>query len=270
MQNRSSLDWLLDEKLFPRDFPTDHIHYTQHFHQDAELHYHRCLEIGRCVEGSGVQFIDNEIYPFASNTISIIQKDCIHDSHIVMTHPSAPPSRWKYIFVDLEKLKVTINRAGSFNTFDVELVHLFEMMFRELEERREGYQQLFLHLLKAFLLKAKRVEPLLRPLKHHPIANQVASALNMIAQSYHADITVDRLAKACNMSLSYFRKVFRENLGVSPQQYIIRVRLSMAEHLLSTTDKKILAISEEVGFNSLSSFNRLFKKTYGISPRHFR
>ena len=270
MQNRSSLDWLLDEKLFTSDFPTDHIHYTQHYHQDAELHYHQCLEIGRCVEGSGVQFINNEIYPFSSNTISVIQKNCIHDSHIVLTNPVEPPSRWKYIFVDLERLNVALNQIGSFNTYDVELIHLFEMMFHELEDKQEGYRELFVHLLEAFLMKAKRVEPLLRPLKHHPIANQIASALNYIAQTYHADVTVEQLAKTCNLSTSYFRKVFRENLGISPQQYIIRVRLSMAEHLLSTTEKKILTISEEVGFKTLSSFNRLFKKAYGISPRNFR
>ena len=152
MQNRSSLDWLLDEKLFTSDFPTNHIQYTQHYHHDAELHYHQCLEIGRCLVGSGVQFINNEIYPFTSNTISVIQKDCIHDSHIVMTNPSEPPSRWKYIFVDLEKLNVASSQMGSFNTYDVELTHLFEMMFRELEEKRDGYRQLFSHLLSAFLM----------------------------------------------------------------------------------------------------------------------
>jgi AraC-like DNA-binding protein len=55
-----------------------------------------------------------------------------------------------------------------------------------------------------------------------------------------------------------------------PQQYLIHVRLSMAEHLLRTTHKQILAISEEVGFRTLSSFNRLFKKQYGYSPRALR
>jgi len=264
------LDWLLDEKRFAGDFPTNHIQYTQHYRQDAELHYHQCLEIGRCVEGSGVQFIDNEIYPFSSNTISVIQKECIHDSHIVMASLSEPPSRWKYIFVDLEKLNIASNQIGSFNTYDVELTRLFEMMFNELEDKQGGYQELFGYLLQAFLLKAKRLEPTLRPLRHNPIAGQIASAINYIAQTYHTDIAVEQLARACNLSTSYFRKVFRENLGISPQQYIIRVRMSMAEHLLCTTEKKILTISEEVGFKTLSSFNRLFKKAYGISPRSFR
>ena len=72
------------------------------------------------------------------------------------------------------------------------------------------------------------------------------------------------------MSVSYFRKVFSESVGMNPQQYIIHVRLSMAEHLLRTTNKSILEISQDVGFRSISSFNRLFLRAYGCSPRQFR
>lgn len=72
------------------------------------------------------------------------------------------------------------------------------------------------------------------------------------------------------MSVSYFRKAFYDNVGMGPQQYIIHVRLSMAEHLLRTTEKPILDIAGEVGFHSLSSFNRLFLRAYGCSPRVLR
>lgn len=61
-----------------------------------------------------------------------------------------------------------------------------------------------------------------------------------------------------------------DNVGMGPQQYIIHVRLSMAEHLLRTTEKPILDIAGEVGFHSLSSFNRLFLRAYGCSPRVLR
>jgi AraC-like DNA-binding protein len=165
---------------------------------------------------------------------------------------------------------VTSDLYQSFNTYNMELTTLFEMMFRELEETPEGCRDMFLMILKVFLAKVKRLEPETRPLRRSGFTDQITSVINYIAQAYHTDITVEQLARDCNMSVSYFRKVFRDNLGMCPQQYLIHVRLSMAEHLLRTTHKQILAISEEVGFRTLSSFNRLFKKQYGYSPRALR
>lgn len=270
MQNRSYFPVVLEEKPFSPAFRALCQRYTQHFQRTHYLHYHPCLEIGLCLSGSGVEFIGEQIYPFSSGTISIIHKDCRHDSHIVTPTPSNPPSQWEYIFVEPEAFGVESRLSQSFNMYDKELTVLFEMMFHELDERPGGYQDLFQKLLQVFLFKVQRLEPAHKPLKRSSLADEIAAAVNYIAQTYNADLTVERLAKECNMSVSYFRKVFHDNLGMSPQQYLIHVRLSMAEHLLRTTKKPILTISEEVGFHSLSSFNRLFQKKHGRSPRTFR
>ena len=270
MLNRSCLPLALEDREFPDGFRASCQRYTQHYQHTHYLHYHSCLEIGLCLSGSGVEFIHEQIYPFSASSISIIQKGCIHDSHIIMPDPSNPPSQWKYIFVDLEALGVENRLTQSFNMYNKELTALFEMMFRELDEKPEGYEAMFRMLLPVFLAKVERLEPVPRPLKRSSMADEIASVINYIAQAYNTDLTVERLARECNMSVSYFRKVFRDNLGMCPQQYLIHVRLSMAEHLLRTTNKQILDISEEVGFHSLSSFNRLFQKAYGRSPRTFR
>ena len=94
--------------------------------------------------------------------------------------------------------------------------------------------------------------------------------MNYIAQNYNQDITIEELAKYCNMSVSHFRKQFREAAGTSPLEYLNNLRISVARHLLRTTKEPVLAISEAVGFRTLSSFNRLFKRIYGISPREAR
>ena len=122
----------------------------------------------------------------------------------------------------------------------------------------------------AFLRVAQRKKPVLRPLRHTAMADQTYAILHIIAMEYANDLSVEQLANRCNMSVSYFRKAFCDNVGMGPQQYIIHVRLSMAEHLLRTTEKPILDIADEVGFHSLSSFNRLFLRAYGCSPRSLR
>lgn len=268
--NRSCLPIAYEERSFFEPYRASCENYTQHYQNNHSLHYHNVLEIGRCLNGSGVQFVHKDIYPFSVNSISVIQKGCIHDSHIIMTKPTDVPSNWQYIFVDMDALGLRSELTESFNTYSGELTALFEMMFRELSDKPEGYRRLFELLLTAFLVKVKRLEPTLRPIQHSSMADQIASVLNFIAQTYTTDITIEQLAQEFNLSVSYFRKIFQDNLGVSPQQYIIHLRLSMAEQLLRTTQKQILEISEEVGFRSLSSFNRLFKKAYGCSPRSIR
>lgn len=271
MQNRFSDDIILDTKNFPADFRAEAERYTQPNHKDSILHFHDCMEIGMCVSGSGVEFIADDIKPFSSNTLAVIQKGCIHDAHIVPKRQGDSISKWLFIFVDLEALGINFNYNKGTMLNDPEMAKLFLLMFDELEQQPEGYQGAFLHLLKAFLVKLGRVLPVEPVTKEFVLTNdQMAFAMNYIAQNYSQDITIEDLAKYCNMSVSNFRKQFREAAGTSPLEYLNNLRISVARHLLGTTKEPILAISEAVGFRSLSSFNRLFKRIYGISPREAR
>ncbi len=270
MLNRSDFSIEVEDQRLPADFPATFLYYTQHYRNVSYLHYHNSLEIGRCFDGKGVQFINGEVYSFNASSISIIQKGCIHDSHIIMVDPNEKPSEWKYIFVDLEALGLPAVVGRSFLSSNQDLLFLFELMFRELENRPEDWQEQFRLLLPAFLRVAQRKEPVPRPLRHTAMADQIFSILHVVATEYANDLSVEQLASRCNMSVSYFRKAFCDNVGMGPQQYIIHVRLSMAEHLLRTTEKPILDIADEVGFHSLSSFNRLFLRAYGCSPRSLR
>lgn len=270
MLNRDNLPIIYQEQLFASDFRVSCEYYTQFYQSENSLHHHSVLEIGRCLSGNGLQFIDGDVSSFTPNSVSIIQKGCIHDSHIIMFDPSETPSEWQYIFADLDALGISPSLNRSFISADKTLVTLYGMMFSELETQPAGWQDQFRLLLPAFLRVAERIEP--RRAQKYPsvITDQITMILHYIALEYASELTVEQLAQRCNMSVSYFRRVFNESVGLSPQQYIIHVRLSMAEHMLRTTGKSILEISQDVGFRSISSFNRLFLRAYGCSPRELR
>ncbi len=270
MQNRSNFPIKEETQKFPNNFRVTFLYYTQNYETVNFLHYHNFLEIGRCFYGGGVQFINGKVYSFNSNSISIVQKGCIHDSHIIMVDPNEKPSKWKYIFIDLEALGFPSVSGESFISSDNELLFLYDLMFRELENHPVEWQSQFQLLLSAFLRIAQRKSPVFPPLHYDGTTNRIASILHFIAINYASDLSIKELASRCNVSVSYFRKVFCDNVGIGPKQYIIRVRLSMAEHLLLTTEKPIINIAGDVGFNSLSSFNRHFLRAYGCSPSIFR
>lgn len=74
---------------------------------------------------------------------------------------------------------------------------------------------------------------------------------------------------AC-ISSSHFYSVFREEVGVTPDQYITRKRLQCVRHLLENTGLPLIEVSVQSGFSSQSAFAPVFKKHHAITPRQYR
>ena len=96
----------------------------------------------------------------------------------------------------------------------------------------------------------------------------VEAALLLEAQAGEP-LTLEGLAAELGLSPFHFLRVFRGVLGVTPHQYLVRMRLRQAARLLST-DAPITRIAYDVGFGDLSNFVRTFRRAAGVSPRAFR
>ena len=91
-----------------------------------------------------------------------------------------------------------------------------------------------------------------------------------MAEHYAEPISVPEIAAYCYYSPSYFMKAFKRATGMPFVQYLKHYRLEKAAALLRETDRTILEIAMETGFDNLSYFTRSFKEKYGISPGKFR
>lgn len=98
----------------------------------------------------------------------------------------------------------------------------------------------------------------------------VKSAIDYIHGHYQRQITITELAQLCHMSGGHFCRMFKKYTLKTPVQYINSVRLSSAMELLSHTDRKVLDIAMDTGFNSLSYFIGVFKDSFGCTPTQFR
>jgi transcriptional regulator GlxA family with amidase domain len=85
-----------------------------------------------------------------------------------------------------------------------------------------------------------------------------------------ADVTVASLARASRLSRSQFTLRYRAAFGDTPHQTRIRARLERAKWLLATTSLSVTEVCMAVGFSSLGSFSRLFRRRCGESPAVFR
>ena len=84
------------------------------------------------------------------------------------------------------------------------------------------------------------------------------------------DITVEDIARRCKLDRSYFGKVFKKAVGQSPQEFLIRYRMSKAADALIIGDDSVGDIGASVGYPNLLHFSRAFKGVYGVSPREYR
>jgi AraC-like DNA-binding protein/ligand-binding sensor protein len=98
----------------------------------------------------------------------------------------------------------------------------------------------------------------------------ITRAKAFINENYTEDLSLEQVAKAANMSSFYFCKMFKKYTGVNFTEYLSRVRIERARNLLLNPNLRISEIAYEVGFQSLTHFNRVFKKVLGQSPTDFR
>jgi AraC-like DNA-binding protein len=82
--------------------------------------------------------------------------------------------------------------------------------------------------------------------------------------------TPEELARLCGCSARHFNRLFRECFGQSPRARQTELRLLKASHLLAMSGEKVVDIALASGYRSLSLFNSLFKKRFGISPSRWR
>ena len=114
------------------------------------------------------------------------------------------------------------------------------------------------------------------------IANQIAvttakaeppvitKAKKFIQENYEEDLSLGRVAEACHVSVFYFCKLFKRFTGLNFTDYLARVRIERAKESLLDPNRRISEVAYEVGFQSLTHFNRMFKKLVGCSPTEYR
>ncbi len=95
-------------------------------------------------------------------------------------------------------------------------------------------------------------------------------SVNYINNNFERDISLGDIAKFVFLSSSYFIRAFKEEMGISPINYLLKVRVERAKELLADTDLKISDIALNVGFSNQQRFNEIFKKYAGMTPLHYR
>ena len=98
----------------------------------------------------------------------------------------------------------------------------------------------------------------------------VDKAAEFINEKYSENISVRDIAGAIALSPSHFSRLFKKETGLSPQEYLIHVRLDRAKSFLLRSRKSVTEIALQCGFSSSAHFSSSFMKRFGKTPSEFK
>jgi YesN/AraC family two-component response regulator len=148
--------------------------------------------------------------------------------------------------------------------------NILSQMQEEYTGKKYGYERMFGLKLEELGLLLERTLPRIWKQQHSGSSATIEEVVAYIQTHYTEQFSLSSLARLCDLTPSYFSRVFREKMGTPPFEYINRVRVQKACTLLKRSDMPVIEIAFAVGYNNLSFFNRYFHKLNGISPREYR
>jgi len=244
---------------------------TNHFHENV-------IEICFCIKGQQYYQVENSLYKLSGNDILIIPPNTIHSTGF---YPEdIGELYWLQISLDANKGSLC-NLPFSQSDYLLRRLLLKEKMIF-----KGNFS--FRNILKSIELELLSPVSVLRELKiNHQIIELLLLTLNFaekeqlshlsvrietintfIEKNKERSIYVDELANLLNLSTAYFKTWFKENVGVSPKDYINRKKIAQAKVDLKHV-KNVTKVAYNLGFGSSQYFATVFKKYTGTSPSRY-
>ena len=156
-------------------------------------------------------------------------------------------------------------REGEIYSLGVseEIMQIYESIFVEFRYRQPTMDYAVELNLRRLLLATGRAEA-------HTSLGRLDTSIKYIHTNFRLELTVQALAEMEYLGVSRYREIFKEALGMSPGEYITKLRIEKAKDLLIQGKVTIASVAERVGYKDRLYFQRIFKKYTGKTPRQWR
>jgi AraC family transcriptional regulator len=182
------------------------------------------------------------------------------------------PSLLSQIAIAAEIDMSQIELVDRFGINDSQLEFIVKSLLAEMQSNRlagELYTESLINLLVLHLLRQHSAFGRALPSTPHSLSSsRIRQILDYIHDNLGQSLSLKELAGIANLSPSRFTRVFRQEVGLSPHQYVIRARIEQAKHLLqSAKELSIGDVAHQVGFADQSHLTRHFKQIVGVTPK---
>lgn len=246
------------------------------------LHFHNLMEIGYCIWGKGQVVLNKNIYDYQDGTFTMIPHNILHTTN------SAHLCYWEYLFFDVEEIvkdyykdkpakadKVlhSIMQNGMvYQTADnPNMAGTVKLIFELFQKKDRYYKETINGLLFSLVMQlACENEADDTYQLADSSESKITPALEYISSHYPEDMRVIELADYCHLSETHFRRIFMEDMSMTPVEYINLVRVQAACDLMRKGNDHMEEVAIKVGYQTMSTFNRNFRKIIGTSPYQWK
>ena len=226
-------------------------------------------------DGKGVLIVNGKEYSIKKNDIFLIPKGATIKYFADMEKP------WTYMWVTFDGEMADTYLANACLSAETPVVHstiptesytpLIQSILdaNHLTMANEIKRVAYLYEILSMLIEAQASARNADGSYDYSADAYVDYALQYIKINYKT-IKVGDIANYVGINRSYLTSLFKKKLNVTPQQYLIRHKLSEAARILKSTDMSVAEIAEAVGYDDSGNFARVFKQTYGLSPQNYR
>lgn len=249
------------------DFPIELYSVTKtHPCYIMQIHWHKEFEIIRVKCGTLILSLNGKEFKMSEGESIFIPSGVIH---------SALPYNCEYECVVFSPSMIYGNNiCRTIIKSEINEIYTFkqncdiDFLFDELKNKKVGYElEIYgrLYLIMCNIFRSNNGHKI----HQNKELETIKPAMQIIEDKYDSKISLDDLAKKCGLSPNYFSKYFKDTVGVSPFEYLLKYRIEAACEMLLYSNLSITQICYDCGFNDLSYFIRIFKKHKGISPKGY-
>ena len=256
----------------------------------ADLEYeknalHEALEIKYFTEGTSTLIVGNDTITAKKGDIIVVNP---YEFHATIDD-GQPKGRYHMLIVPLEYFsgelsddlnlkEVLLEQRMSFMPHFKATPDMRRCVLRIIEEHAQKHsfhhmiiRSLMLELIGLLLREnVKRQAEVNAVLSKKDAYRSIEPVLRYIRDNYSQIISLEDMAKLCNLSKHYFCHLFKQTLGKTAMEYLREYRMKVAYTMLERTDKSVSQIAGECGFLDDNYFSRCFRGYYGITPSKHR
>ena len=241
----------------------------------STLHTHPFTELFYVVDGKGEFNIQGQRFPVKPNDFVIINPQVEH------TELSSPDEPLEYIVLGINGLSFSnltpVSEGGHpFSFFNLrdeqkDILRYLNAMVQEATSQSMSYELVCHNLLEILLIKILRHQHFdLEVGKQSKATKDISFIKHYLETYYHESIQLEDLASMTHLSRFYISHSFKKEIGMSPMEYLIDIRIKESKILLRTTNSSISQVADIVGFTTPTYFSKQFRKSTGISPTDYR